>query len=294
MLVMGLIIKSFILSFGVAGRMILPAIAISIAAGVVWSLLNLISGGYADYVSGPITTTFVSLFGIRMALSLLGDSRPTQYEFLALYAVLYGLFLLVAKGAALMLADVAAVLYSDWKLGDAISLRSFADAERSLQFAFAFHALSAKAVSSLVLYSAVSVAMAVPLASAARAAGRGAANRGFFNGFGQAFLPLFLVFSVSFFLQFFFNLFALFFGLVPIVLSLVSIVFFQTMPEVDADVVLKGLAASAGLLWLHAWIWSASAVALTQWETAGAKPQDELPEQEKTAVDMRALRKSRG
>lgn len=167
---MGLIIKSFTLSFGVFGRMMLPILAIMVISTIVWSLLGLVSGGYASYLSGPITAAFISLFGIRAALSLIGDNRRTDYQTLILYSVLYGIFLFVAKGGALMLSDFAAVLYADWKFDGAISLRNFANAEKSLQFAFAFHALSAKTVVSLVMYTAVYVVMAVPLANAARAA----------------------------------------------------------------------------------------------------------------------------
>lgn len=290
---MGIIIKSFILSFGVFGRMILPSLAIIAVSSIVWSLLNAISAGYANYLSGPITTTFFTLFGIRVALSLMGDHRRTVYETLILYSVLYGVLLLIAKGAALMLSDIAAVVYADWKLGEAISLRNFANAEESLQFAFGFHALGAKAIVSLAMYTAVHVVMAVPLASAARSAGQGAVSESFFNGFGRSFIPLFCIFAVSFFFQFFFGLFTSLFAVLPLILSFVSIVFFQTVPHLDVDILLNGIVASAGLLWLHSWIWAASAVALAKTDRSPKEPRESASSEVEAVTDMRALRKSR-
>jgi hypothetical protein len=290
---MELITKSFLLSFGVLGRMFLPIIAIVIASSIVWGLLSYITAGYAGYVSGPITATFISLFGIRVALSLMGDHRRTGYDSLALYAVLYGVFMLIAKGGVLLLSNVAAVIYADWSLGDAISLRTFKNAEESLQFLFAFQALSAKAIVSLLAYTAVYVVMAVPLANAARAASQGATSVGFFNGFGRSFVPLFCIFGVVFFLQFFFGLFTFFLAIVPLFLSVISLVVFQTVPNIDLDTVLNGVAASAGLLWLNSWVWAASAVALVQGDENSPLPREVSPPQEAKTVDLKALRKSR-
>lgn len=290
---MGLVIKSFTLSFGVFGRMILPILAITVVSSIVWSLLNLISGGYANYLSGPITAAFISLFGIRAALSLMGDNRRTEYESLILYSVLYGVFLLIAKGAALMLSDLAAVVYADWKLGDALSFRNFVNAEESLQFSFAFYALSAKAVVSLVIYTAVHVVMAVPLANAARAAGSGAMSAGFFKGAGRSFIPLFCIFFVPFFLQFFFGLFTFLFAIIPLFLSVISIVFFQEIPDIELDMLLPGIAASAGLLWLHSWVWAASAIALVNSDQSSEQQRTTASTQAAVKTDMRAWRKAR-
>jgi len=290
---MRLIAKSFILSFGVFGRMIFPILAIFVVSSIVWSLLNIASGGYAGYLSGPFTAVFISLFGIRTALSLMGDNRRTDYPSLIVFSVLYGIFFFIAKGGALMLSDFAAVFYADWKLDEAISLRNFANAEASLQRAFAFHALSAKAVVSLVLYTAVYVIMAVPLANAARAAGRGAMDAGFFKGAGRSFIPLFCIFALSFFLQFFFGLFTFLFAIIPLFLSVVSIVINQTIPDYDFAVILNGIAASAGLLWLHSWIWAASAVALMKREQSSERRRTAALSQVMTTADIRALRKSR-
>ncbi|WP_171176835.1 hypothetical protein [Ruegeria sp. HKCCD8929] len=290
---MGLIVKSFTLSFGVFGRMILPILAIMVVSSILWGLLNLVSGGYLSFLSGPITATFIGLFGIRTALALMGDNRRTEYEILILYSVLYGVFLLIAKGGALLLSDIAAVAYADWRLGDAVSFRNFLNAEKSLQLAFGFYALSAKAVVSLVMYTSVCVVMAVPLASAARAAGRGTTSAGFFAGAGRSFIPLFCIFAVSFFLQFFFELFTSLFAMIPLLLSVISVVFSQTIPDFDLDALLKGAAASAGLLWLHSWIWAASAVALVKADQSSEQQLTAAPAQAATTIDMRALRKSR-
>ncbi|WP_147435936.1 hypothetical protein [Litoreibacter meonggei] len=256
-------------------------------------MLSFATAGYADYLSGPITATFISLFGIRTALSLMGDHRRTGYDILALYSVLYGVFILVAKGGVLLLSNIVAVVYADWSLGDAISLRSFKSAEESLQFLFAFQAFSAKAIVSLVMYTIVYVVMAVPLANAARAAGQGATSVGFFSGFGRSFVPLFCIFAVVFFLQFFFNMFTFFLAIVPLFLSVISIVLFQTVPNIDLDTILRGIAASAGLLWLHSWVWTASAVALVKNDESSPQPREVSPPQETVAVDIQALRKSR-
>ncbi len=290
---MRLILDSFFLSFGVFSRMIFPVLAIVILSSVVWGLLNLISGGYAGFISGTVTATFISLFGIRVALSLLGDNHRTAYETLVLYSVLYGLFLLIAKGAVLMLSDVVAVAYAEWKFDGGITIRNFVNAERSLQVAFSLHAMSAKAIVSMVFYTTVFVVMAVPLASAARGVGHGTMSVGFFNGVARSFIPLFLIFSVSFFLQFFFDLFTFLFAIVPLFLSIFSIVIFQSVPDIDLDVLLRGLAASAGLLWLHSVIWAASALAFVKYDGASKPSRGSAPSQVETNTDMRALRKAR-
>ena len=289
---MSIIFKSFIFSFGVAGRMILPILAVFVASSLLFGLLNGISGGLVSYVSGPITATCITLLGIRAAFSLMGDSDKIEYETLSLYSVMYGLFLLVATGVAVALSDFAAFVYADWQLGHGITLDSLLNAEKSLQFSFAYHALSAKAVVGLLGYTAIYAAMAVPLASAARASGRGAMSERFFNGFGRSFIPLFCIFAISFFFQFFFNLFAALLGVIPLLLSVVSLVLTQSLPDFELSFVLKGLAASLGLLWLHSWVWTASAVALLE-SDQNPKLRDNAEPDVVPAPNLRALRKSR-
>lgn len=291
---MNIIIKSFTLSFGVAGRMILPVLAVFVASSVIFGLMNGISGGLVSYISGPITATCITLLGIRAALSLIGDHDQIGYEVLSLYSVIYGIFMLVATGAAVAFSDLTALVYADWQLGQGFALDSLLNAEKSLQFAFAYHALSAKAVVGLVVYTAVYAVMAVPLASAARATGRGAMSAGFFNGFGRSFIPLFIIFAISFFLQFFFNFLTALYAVFPLLLSVVSLVLTQSLPDFELNIILRGLAASAGLLWLHSWIWAASAVALLKNEQTIKHKPDAAPASDVApAPNMRALRKAR-
>lgn len=279
-------------SFGVAVHMILPIIAVFVASSLIFGLLDGLSGGLAGYVSGPITATCITLLGIRAALSLMGETDKIGYETLLLYAVIYGLFLLVATGAAVALSDLAAFAYADWQLGYGIALDTLLNAEKALQFSFAYHALSAKAVVGLLGYTAVFAAMAVPLASAARATGQSAMSASFFNGFGHCFIPLFCIFAVCFFLQFFFNFLASLFAVIPLLLSVVSLVLTQSLPDFELGIVLRGLAASVGLLWLHSWIWAASAVAL-QKSDQSHKIKRDIETAAVAAPDLRALRKAR-
>ncbi|MEO9517342.1 MAG: hypothetical protein ABJH45_06225 [Paracoccaceae bacterium] len=288
---MDIFIRTFTLSFSVFGRMILPVLGISIASFIITNLLNLVTAGLAGYLSGPVTATFISLFGIRVALSVLGHHGRPMYDMMILFSVLYGVFFIIAKGVLLLLPEVVAVLIADGKLGDVISIQNFLQADSSLQFAF--YVLSIKTIVSFVLYTSIYVAMAVPMANAARSASQGSASAGFFTGFGRSFLPLFCIFAVPFLLQFLFGFLASLYVLLPLVLSVISIVFSQTLPDFDLDIIVNGLVASACLLWLHSLIWSASAVALTksdktskQIRAAKAPPAAEKP-------DLRALRKSR-
>ncbi len=274
--------------------MILPVLAVFVASSVVFGLLNLISGGLASYVSGPITVTFITLLGIRAALAMMGDHDQVGYDVLSLYSVMYGLFLLVATGVVVALSDFAGLVYANWQLGQEFTLDSLVDAEKSLQLVFLYHGLSAKAVVGLLGYTAVYVVMAVPLASAARATGRKAMSTPFFNGIGYSFIPLFLIFAVSFFLQFFFDILAKLFAVFPLVLSVLTVVFTQTIPDFNLDVILLGVSAGAGLLWLHSWMWAASAVALIKNdETTEQRPAVASEPDVVATADIRALRKAR-
>ena len=290
---MGLILKSFALSFGVFARMILPSLVILVVAGLVWTLVHALTGGVLKFASAPITATLMSLFGIRAALGMLGNSGRADMSMLAVCAVIYGLLLFALQAVALMVIDLGALSYALWQAGEAFSLENLARVASSISHAFALNAISAKALLSLTLYTSVAVLMAVPLAAAARAAGAGAGPSGLFYGAGRCFIPLFLIFALCFFLQFFFGLLTSLFAVVPLLLSLVSVVAFQTIPDLNADMVLKGLAASAGLLWLHAWIWAASALALVKSDTQISKPAPSAQSEAQTAPDMRAWRKAR-
>ena len=290
---MFLILNSLILSFSVAARMIIPVILISAASVIVWFFLSFLTFGFANYVSEPITAAFVSLFGIRVALALKGDTRQTDLRTLALNAVLYGVFFVVVVGGMAIIANVVAVLFALWQLGQPISLSALAEAAEPVQVSFAFLAVGSKMILAYILLAVIYTVMAVPMASAARGAGSGAPGRGFFNGFGRSFIPLFCVFFVSIFLQFFFGLFTALFAIFPIVLSVVSLVLTQSLPDFDPELILKGIASGAALLWLNAWIWSVSALALLKFEDSDVRPVQAQSPAAEPETDIRALRKSR-
>ena len=290
---MDVIIKTFTLSSSVTFRMIRPILGILIASIIISALLNIVTAGYANYVIGPITAAFISLFGIRTALSILGDNRPPMYEMMILYAVMYGLFFIIAKGVVLQLPGVIYALYENWNLNGVISIWSFLEADRLLHRGLSLRHFREEAILLFVLFTSIYVVMAVPMANAARAAGQGSPSTSFFNGFGRSFIPLFCIFSITFVLQFFFGFLASLYALVPIVLSIVSFVISFTIPIPDLDTVVNGVVASIALLWLHSLVWSASAVALKKRDeiSGPVRPVKAPPPAEKP--DLRALRKSR-
>ncbi len=291
---MALIYKSFVLSFSVLGRMIWPLLGVFVVATVIWGILSMLSLGYSDVISGPITATFIALMGMRAAFSVLGDNSKTSYDILALYAVLYGLVLMIAKAGAVLVSNFSAVIFADWQLGTAVSVQNLVNAERALQSGFALYAISANIVFTFVLYTLVHVAMAVPLASAACRAGHRSKHTGFFHGFGRKFIPLFCVFTLTFFLQFFFNLISAFFALLMLFGSFVAMIFFQTVPDFDPEFIITGVLAGLGLIWLHAWGWTASAMALIDSDQAMSEKQTKVQAFNPTPeLDLRALRKSR-
>lgn len=296
---MTLIIKSFLLSFGVFGRMIFPALVVVVVLSLTGGILSSFTGGHSEMLFKPISATFLSLFGIRMALSLIEGQRRVDYGrvdygLLFVYAVLYGLFFFVVKGVALTLIDAIALLSAEKGVDGAVTFRNFVDAEAALKAEFAFYAFSVKAILSLVIFTSIPVVMAVPLAGAARSAGARAPESRFFNGVGQSFVPLFCIFAVSFSLQFFFELFSTVLGVFPLIVAVIAFVFSQSIPEPDQILAMfTGVLALAGLLWLHSWIWAASAVALLQTDDAPKPPRKRDPDEDAPAVDIRALRKSR-
>ena len=280
---MELLVKSFFLSFGVFGRMILPMIAISAVSGIVWGMLSAVTGGYASILSGPITAAFTSLFGIRAALSLMGDHRRPGYQILTLYSILFGIFFIIAKNVAIVIPDFVTAIYTHWKYGEAISLTSFVNTDKLLMSAIGYQELTLQAVVSFVIYVAICVIMVVPLASVARSAGRGAKSAGFFDGAGRSFIPLFCIFSVSIFFQFFFGLLSVLMVSLPIALALLSMLITQSLPDLDHIRILQGLAVSGGLLWLQSWTWAAAALALVKNEKITEQQHSAAATQEVTA-----------
>ncbi len=292
---MTLIKGSLVLSLGVLVRMIVPVIAIGIASTIIFGLLNIPTAGRASYIGGPVTAVFVSLYGIRAALELNGDVRRPDLSILILKSVLYGIFFLVRVGGLIWFANLAAVLFANWYVGEPISMVRIKNVSKSIQLGFPLLAVGSKIIVLAAVLAAANTIMAVPLASAAREAGRGAPSKGFFFGAGRSFLPLFCIFFVSYSLHYHLELISLCFALLPIIVSVVSIIFTQTLPEFDLEFILSGVAALAGLLWLHSWMWSASALALIKFDGGPTATRTPAPsEQAVSSSDIRALHKSPG
>lgn len=292
---MTLILKSFIQSFGVFARMILPVLGIFVASILFWTVANMITLGFAQYVSTPVTAAFIALFGMRVALSMKGDKDGTDLKFLVLYAVVFGVILMIAKGAMVFMANGIAILATEWNLSELGSFRTLADAEQAVQTAFVLHAVSLKTVLSVILLAAVPALMAVPMAAAARSAGVGASEKGFFWGFGRCFIPLYLICLITYVPQFVFGLISSFIGFLAVIAAFFSILngSFDFNPD-QMLLMLKGLGACAALLWLNAWVWSASVLAYKQIQ--GEAPKNPAPLQQESAaapMDLRALRKQR-
>lgn len=273
--------------------MIVPLIGIFLVSLVVWSLLGLISGGLAAYVNESITGMFITLFGIRVALSLTGDQRATDYRMLIVYAVTYGLAVMIASGATMFATDLLALLAAGETTGGKITLWNYANSEKRLQAAYFLTAFAWKAPLALVLFTTVYVLFAVPIANAARAAGHGAPSAAFLSGIGKHFVPLCVVFGTSFLFQFFFDIFTILYVTLPLFAASLQLVFDQTLADIDFVEILRGMAFAAGLLWLKSWTWSASALALTMGE-AKTRSKSELSRGQRQEMnDIRALREAR-
>lgn len=276
--------------------MIVPVLLVSLASIPVWFALSLVTLGMASHVSGPITAVFISLLGMRVALAFKGDRRRTDFKTLALYSVLYGICFTITLAAIALVSAVIGLIFTLWQMGEPISLDALKEAAERAPLGFAFLALGGQLVLAYVLIAAGYSAMAVPMASAARGAGHGAPSRGFFNGFGRNFIPLFCIFLVAILLQFAFEAFTFLLAQIPLFLSIFSVVLTGDLPDFDLQVILKGLASCAALLWVNALMWSASALALLKFEgndTPGTPATPALAANAEPAPDIRALRKSR-
>ncbi|WP_170401145.1 hypothetical protein [Ruegeria arenilitoris] len=289
---MMLILNSLLLSIRVMLRMVVPVLVISLASIVVWTVLGILTLGMASYVSEPITTAFFTLFGIRTALELKGDKRHTDYRAMALYSVMYGLFCAAVPTILALVVNLSAIAFAMWQVGEPFSWTAIQDAAKSTQVAFAFITVGSSLIVMSIVLAAFYAAMAVPVASAAHSAGHRAPSHAFFNGFGRSFVPLFCVFFVSIFLQLYFGFFTALYALMPILVSLVSILTTQSLPNFDLEIILRGVAASGALLWLYSWLWSIAAVAFLKSQDTDTEQRAQTPEAE-PAKDIRALRKSR-
>lgn len=253
---MMLILNSLVLSVGVTLRMIVPVLVIGLGSIIVWTVLGIFTFGFAGLISEPITTAFFTLFGIRAALELKGEKRHTDYRAMALYSVMYGLFFAVALTVISLIVNLAAIAFGLWQVGEPFSWAAIEEATKATKVAFAFIAVGSKLILMCIVLAAFYAAMAVPMASAAQSAGKRAPSHAFFNGFGRSFVPLFCVFFISTFLQLYFGFFAALYASIPILTSVVSIFTTQSLPNFDIEIIVRGVAACGGLLWLNAWLWS--------------------------------------
>ena len=289
---MGLIIKSLVLSLPVMARMILPILGIFLASIVVWIVADIITLGYASHVSQPVTAMFIAMVGIRAALGLMGERQHVDWRVLGALSVAFGIALLLAKKALVILAIVIAVLVSEWHLSDIGSLFTLETAEESVSRQFELHLLSITAGLSFLFLVAAPVAMAVPIAAGAHSAGSGARHYGFFEGFAKSFVPLFIVFAVAYFLMFFFSLAAQLYGFITMLYAIIAVLGDpQDFQMIQAENVFRAVVSCLGLLWLHAWTWSASALAFAKFK--GKAEAQRVAVKAPSPVDLRALRKAR-
>jgi len=290
---MSLILNSLLLSVSVFARMIIPALLIMVASGIVWTVLGIFTLGLASHISEPVTAAFFSLFGMRVALAVKGDLRRTDFRVLIFYSLMYGLFFAAVLTVLSTIVSVSAMVFALWQLGQPISWTAIQNAAEPVQVAFAFIAVGSHVVVMYVILAVLNAVMAVPMASAAQSAGHRAPSRAFLHGFGQSFIPLFCVFFVSIFLQFYFGVFATAFAFLPVVISVVSVLLTLSLPDFSPEAILMGVASGAALLWLHAWVWSVCALAFLKSEGPDAPRAATVAEDAGAETDIRALRKSR-
>ncbi|MBO9411746.1 MULTISPECIES: hypothetical protein [unclassified Ruegeria] len=286
---MTLILRSLLLSVPLSLRMIFPVLIVFVLCVPVWFGLGIVTLGLSQYISEGITTAFISMIGIRAALALTGDRHRTDFKNLIAFAILYGLFFIAVLAVMNVITSYAAVGFSLWKIGEPLSLSALQSFTEDELFAFGIYTLLGKVVVSTITVSVVYALMAVPLANAARAAGHGLSSPGFFNGFGRSFIPLFCVFFLSIFPIFYFELLSFLYALLPLILSVVSFIFTQTLPEFELEFILKGVASLAALLWLNAWIWSITALALLKFDDKNTQRSRRADR----SAELHALRKSR-
>lgn len=287
-----LFINSIMLAPLVALRMILPLVAIFLASAVVWPIANIFMLGYADHIIGPVTSAFITLYGIRAALELKGDKRGVELTTLATYSVAFGVIFLVLKtivgvAAMLVLASMSQVTFSF----EGLSLQTLTNIQSTAQSAFDEVGLPWNLVVLTPFLITVPVLFAVPMAAVAQSCGRGAASSGLFWGIGKSALPLFIIFFVSYALQFYFGLITLLFmWLTGALVWLMTIVSAPETLTFDFNLIFFGLVHFAGYMCAQAWLWSAAALAFVN---AKGHEQPAPAEPALQAVDLRALRKSR-
>lgn len=254
----------------------------------------MVLGDLTQLISPAVTGMFITLFGIRSALSLLGERNRTDFQFLTLYALAFSAILFVAQTAATFVAYGMTVVFIEWQFGSIQELVDLLMSENPLALLYGLQTLGIGTIAVLFAQAAILALFAVPIANAARSAGATVHSGGLFYGFGSSFAPLFLIGAVILILNFFFSLGYLIFALMPFVMSIISLVVFQTAPNIELETVLRGGAAGLALLWLYSWAWSAAAVALQKHSNSERPSRDmPLPPEPMPVADIRSLRKSR-
>ena len=84
---MVLIFSSFLLSFRVLARVAFPALGILLLSVVFWIVVGIFTLGISGLISGPATAAFLSLVGIRAALSFQAPLPSTEFKLLAAYSL---------------------------------------------------------------------------------------------------------------------------------------------------------------------------------------------------------------
>jgi len=276
--------------------MLVPLIGIFLASAVIWPILSVLTVGLSDYVSEAATAAFITLIGIRTALSLKGDHRNTDFKSVALYSVSYGVLLSIAKSVMILAAFAVILLIADTSfINLSAFMRNPESAEEIVQRSFDQVGLPWNMLILTPFLVATPVLFAVPMAAIAQSSGHGAHSEGLFWGIGKCFVPLFIIFTISYALQFFFGLLSFIYLMLPALIVALSA--FINAPEtfsVDLSTISRGLMYFAALLTAQAWLWSAAALAFLSTkrrrEARAPAPQDAVADM---AMDLRSLRKSR-
>ncbi len=287
--------------------MIIPLFLIFIASTVISLVLSILTLGFSSFITTPATITFITLYGINVALEKLGKGDAIDLRVLITYSVAFGLLLTFLKFIGLHAVQYLALFATQQHLGLGFSRGDLQSVDEAVQFAFAFAGISYIAIFSLIVLSVVHALLAVPMAAAAHSSGQNATSVKFLEGIGTSFIPLFLVVAASLFLQFFFELiatFSLLFG--SFVLQVVFL--FQTATDlisqsglkelvelftlIDPIVALTFLVSVFAVLWLQAWIWAASALAFMEHNNALVKSSNTI-RSAAPSQDLRELRRQR-
>ena len=304
-----IIIKSIPLSILVTLRMIIPIILIFIASTALSLILGIFTLGVSGLIIPPATTAFIALYGMYVALELLGKRGLIDWRVMINYSIAFGVILGLLKVIGLFAIQYLSIFAAQQSLGLNVSLHSLQTADESLQSAFTFSLISILALLSLTFLSALQATFAVPMAAAANSAFQKSHSFSLGEVFGKSFLPLFLIAVVTLFLQLFFEIFGAFaflFGTIVFQIAVFAELVSNSLSDsgvaglvdlfslINPKATLIGIASILAVLWLKAWFWSAAALAFTKHEKVGTKYKTLASQPPAvTPQDLRSLRKAR-